>query len=370
MTNNKRKILFMLHVPPPVHGSSIVGEIIKNNNLLNNSYNTSHINLLVSGSISETGKFKLRKVYKSSIIWFKLLVHLVLRKPDLCYYALSTTGFAFFKDCMMISLLRIFNVKTIFHLHNKGIKSKQNKWCYNILYKFTFKKSSVILLSKHLYYDIDKFVSVNNTYYCPNGLEDMNDVEKTAQKDDFVRILFLSNLIKSKGVFDLIDSCQILENKGLKFKCDFIGGEGDITKEEFEEYVSKRGLLDKVKYLGKKFDIDKSEAYKKSDIFVFPTYYPNECFPLVLIEAMQFGLPIISTFEGGIPDMIDENINGLLIEQRDPQLIADKIEYLIKNPQIIKEMGIKGREKYLNNYTIDLFDRNIYSVLKKELSIK
>lgn len=367
MNNNKNKILFMLHLPPPIHGSSIVGEIIYKNELLRDNFNTYYIDLLMSKTVKETGKINIRKILDFSKKWLGLLKTLIIKRPDLCYYALSTTGSAFFKDFFLISLLRLFNVRIVLHLHNKGVIQHQHKWIYNKSYRLVFKNTSVILLSGYLYYDIEKYVSTNNVYHCPNGLKDSNSytVTKCITKDSTFKILFLSNLIKSKGVFDLVNSCEILYNKGLDFKCDFIGGEGDITKVEFEEYVSKKGLSEHIKYLGKKFDEEKYREYANADVFVFPT--SNDCFPLVLIEAMQFEIPIISTYEGGIPDIIDQGVNGYLVHKKDTKMIADKIDFLIKNPLTAKNMGKEGRNKYEDMFTQEIFEQKIISILNIEL---
>lgn len=368
MKSNRDKILFMLHIPPPVHGSSIVGEIIYKSNLLNSSFNTYHMNLLTSNSLKETGKVSLKKIFRFPSKWFKLFRLLLLDRPHLCYYALSTTGSAFVKDSLMISLLHMFKVKVIYHLHNKGVSKNQNRRLFDSLYRFVFKGSSAILLSEHLYTDIKKYVPYDKIYICPNGLEDKNTnvANKKKSQNGTTNILFLSNLIKSKGVFDLLDSCAILSQKDYNFQCLFVGSEGDISKNEFEEYVNRNNISQYVTYLGAKFGHDKYNIYSKADIFVFPTF--NDCFPLVLIEAMQFKLPIISTLEGGIPDLVDQNMNGILISQRNPDTLTGKIEYLIQNPQIATEMGERGRNKYDNNYTVDIFENRIYSILVSELT--
>ena len=105
MENN---ILFLLHLPPPVHGSSIVGQKIKESNLINNSFRTRYVNLLISRSVVETGKTSVSKLFRFIASWFKLLFELIKEKPNLCYFALSTTGSAFYKDVTLVFLLKLF----------------------------------------------------------------------------------------------------------------------------------------------------------------------------------------------------------------------------------------------------------------------
>jgi glycosyltransferase involved in cell wall biosynthesis len=184
----------------------------------------------------------------------------------------------------------------------------------NWLYRFVFRNADVILLSKLLYQDIENFVPESRIHICPNGIEDMatkTDIDKK-EINGTTKLLFLSNLIESKGVFVLLEACALLKEKGLLFECDFIGGEADITETSFNEKLKQLNLDKQVHYIGKKYNEEKKKAFEEADIFVFPTYYSNECFPLVLLEAISHSLPVVSTLEGGIPDIIEDGVKWIL----------------------------------------------------------
>ena len=99
-------------------------------------------------------------------------------------------------------------------------------------------------------------------------------------------------------------------------------------------------------YHGKRFGTDKEAFFSQADIFVFPTYYHNECFPLVLLEAMQQGIACISTNEGGIPSIIEEGKTGYIIEKKNASALADKIELLLNNPSLCQKMGENGQKNF------------------------
>ena len=101
---------------------------------------------------------------------------------------------------------------------------------------------------------------------------------------------------------------------------------------------------------GKIIGAEKIKMFQQSDLFVFPTYY--DCFPLALLEAMDFGLPIISTFEGGIQDIVIDNYNGLLIKQKDTKALIEKISLLISQPELRKKMGINGNRLFNEKFNI------------------
>ena len=363
--NKKKKILFILHLPPPVHGSSLVGESIKNSKLINSSFDCRYINLLVSRTVYETGKPSLLKVFRFVGVWFRLLLEIAKKKPDRCYLALTATGAAFYKDVMLVALLRLFRIKRIYHLHNKGVSKNQSSRINKLLYRFVFTDADVILLSRHLYSDIQTFVPLVRVFICPNGIVDtlINLEARLVMKENPVKILFLSNLIESKGVFVLLDACKILQQKRIDFECNFVGAEGDLNVSQFDEKVIQNQLTANVNYLGKKFGIEKQAVIATAEIFAFPTYYSNECFPLVLLEAMCDGLPIVSTFEGGIPDIVEDGVNGFLVPQNNAALLADKLETLIKDPELRKHMGIAGRHKFEMEFNADIFENRMIEIL-------
>jgi len=360
-----KKILFILHFPPPVHGSSIVGLSIKESKIINETFDCRYINLLVSRTMFETGKLSITKIFRFFRVWFELLKNLIWFKPDICYLALSTSSKAFYKDAFLVFWLRIFGVKVVYHLHNKGVSTYEGQLIDRLLYRFVFKNSKIILLSDKLYKDIKTFVKTSDVYICHNGIEDLAIDPKIETNDSIepAKILFLSNLIETKGVTVLLEACKILNQKDLNFTCDFIGAEGDLSAAQFEEKVNQLGIEDRVRYLGKRYGKDKLEAFSNADIFAFPTYYNNECFPLVLLEAMSANLPIVSTFEGGIPDIVDMGKTGYLVPQKDAETLAEKLEILTKSPELRRQIGDAGRKKYEEEFTLDIFERKMTEIL-------
>lgn len=362
-----KKILFILHIPPPVHGSSVVGKAIKNSLVINEAFECSYINLGTSRTVDEIGKNLFVKIGRYFGIVFQVLKQLLTNKPNLCYLAITANGTAFYKDAVIALLVKLFGVKTVYHFHNKGVSTRQHKAIDNFLYRRVFKNAHAILLSKYLYPDVEKYFTPEQVHYCPNGIPDINFRQKTLDKkqNKKTEILFLSNLIESKGVFVLLEACVILKQKGLAFHCTYVGGEGDVNAKQFQEKVKELGLTDQVVYVGKKYGEDKEEAFSKADIFAFPSHYHNETFGLVNLEAMQFSLPIVSTFEGGIPEVIEEGKTGYLVPQKDAKALAEKIEILIQNPALRQQMGKAGRKKYEQEFTLNKFEERLKGILKE-----
>ena len=179
-----------------------------------------------------------------------------------------------------------------------------------------------------------------------------------------VNLLFLSNLIPSKGVYVLLDACRILKERGLDFQCNFVGGETkEIDRARFEAEVQRRGLEGVVRYEGPKYGEEKEVYWRNSDVFVQPTF--EDCFPLTIVEAMQHGLPVVSTTEGAVPDMVADGVNGFVCERKDVCGLAVALERLILDAELRVRMGEVGYRIYKDKFTLEKFEERFAECLRR-----
>lgn len=362
----KPKILFIMHMPPPVHGAAMMGKYIHDSKLINDTFDCLYINPSASKEVANVGKINLKKFLFLFSNIYKIIKTVLRKKPDLCYFTSTVGGVGIFRDMIIVGALKLLRQKIVLHLHNKGAKKYNQKQPLSIIaYKIIFSNVKVIQLSEYLYEDIEKFVAKTNIFICPNGIPETLVTEPSVNRNNSVpKLLFLSNLLIDKGVFTLLDACKILKDKGYKFSCDFVGGEtSDINAEQFNKEVQIRELIGVAEYKGKKYGKEKENILERADLFIFPTYYTGECFPLVLLEAMQYSLPCISTNEGGIADIITNGNNGFICKKKDPYSLAECIEKLLLNKELCLKMGENGYKKFKANYTLSTFEKNIKSIL-------
>ena len=119
---------------------------------------------------------------------------------------------------------------------------------------------------------------------------------------------------------------------------------------------------------GPKYNEEKYEVLRNADLFVFPTH--NDAFPNVLLEAMQFGLPCITTIEGGIPDMIDDGITGFLIKPGDKEGMSNAILSLLQDQELRSQMSINAQKVFFSKYTLPVFEKNIVNTYNDILADK
>ena len=317
MRARKNRILFIAPLPPPVHGSAMVSRQIKESRAVNDAFRCDWVNMSTSRRMDEIGKTTFSKPFRLAGSLF-----LTFWRP------------------------------------------------YRWLLPLCYKNAEVILLSWNLYPDIEKVVPRENVAICPNGIKIDESIKEdnTGNGNTIPRLLFLSNLLESKGVIVLLDALKILKDQGYSFVCDFVGGETkEIDAKRFNEEVEMRGLKDIAVYLGRKYGDEKEAAFESADIFVLPTY--NDCFPLVLLEAMQHRLPCITTKEGCIPDMVKDGENGFLAEKKDPESLAGSIGKLLKDKDLRLKMGEDGYQKLMAYFTEEKFENNLIKILNYKLNL-
>ncbi|MEJ7683894.1 MAG: glycosyltransferase family 4 protein [Segetibacter sp.] len=212
-------------------------------------------------------------------------------------------------------------------------------------------------------------------FFCPNGIPLIGDSNTKILSKEKINdnlnfspcLLFLSNMIIEKGVLVLIEACKILKEKAIKFECHFVGAWTDISEEEFNNKILNNDLTNYIFSHGKKYNNEKLYFYNSADIFVFPTFYHNECFPLVLLEAMQFKLPIVSTNEGGIAEIISDGVTGFIVPKNNASELAKKLELLINKMELRLQMGMAGKDRYENCFTLERFENRLSDILKQAI---
>lgn len=225
----KPRVLFIMHMPPPVHGASMMGEYIHDSKVINEAFDCHYLNLTLAKDINDIGKGGIRKL----IVYLKKQIQIAKTvkriKSQLCYLTPNTKGGAFYKDFCTLFLLKCLGQKIIIHFHNKGVKSREGRWPDKWLYKAFFKNIQIILLAPPLYNDIQKFVKPEQVVYCPNGIPQNVTYDFSKKRNNPFKLLFLSNMLREKGVWDLIDALNIVKNDGYSFHCDYIGKWSDIA---------------------------------------------------------------------------------------------------------------------------------------------
>ena len=170
----KPSILFILHMPPPVHGAAMMGKYIHDSKMINETFDCHYINLATAKDIKDIGKGGLKKLI-SFLEMLKSIRKMVKQiKTQLVYVTPNSHGIALYKEFVIVQMLKGMGCKVVIHFHNQGVRTFQGHWPNKWIYPRLFKGVKVILLSEALYEDVRKYVDRQNVLICPNGIPDIN----------------------------------------------------------------------------------------------------------------------------------------------------------------------------------------------------
>ena len=230
--------------------------------------------------------------------------------------------------------------------------AKKKKWIRPILKMFIKKADSIIAISSFTAREVKKIYD-KNIEILPYGttLSAKTEKQQHLVYDKF-RVLFVGRHIERKGIEYLIKAAAMLDSKKFQIR---IAGVGDLTEKLKEQ--AKKEAPEQVAFLGKLSKENLSEEYQNANCFVLPAIVDSkgdtEGLGVVLIEAAEYGLPIIASDAGGIPDVVIDKKTGLLVLEKDPQALTAAIKELAENETLQKSLVLGANKHIRQNFSWD-----------------
>lgn len=287
----------------------------------------------------------------------------------------TTTSFstgALIRDSVYIFLAKQYNVKSIVFFHggdNKLFPVIEKNWLF-LFRSIYFKADAMIDLSKK---NIDWFkckgykgkLFLETTAVDKELLSetDENSLNLKHKKNSPVtHLLFLARIEKTKGIYEAIDAFAIVK-KNREVKISIVGD--GLELDNIKEYVSKRNITD-VTFHGHLVDHEKAEIFKEADIYIFPSYY--EGMPTSVLEAMSFGLPVVTSAVGGLPDFFINDLHGYITGSKDPAVYAELIMKIMDDNELKKKMSLNNFRYARQHFKSDLVGKRVKEIFNDVVS--
>ena len=364
---NHLDILYFVQLPPPVHGVSVLNRIVTSSQVINQGLRTEILEIRFSERISQLNRFSIGKVVAFLRLLGRLAKACQSRRPAFIYFTLCPTGRWFWRDVWFLAVMRMFSVRRVLHFHGKGIADVRSPWVLAV-YRFAFRGAYFIHGTRGLLAsEIDRVLpSGERGHVLGNGIDDAYpDMPGPAGTRIEPRILFCSSLMRSKGVLVLLEA---LRGVATPFRLDILGVVPDPRiGEEIHAAIRADGMTERVFIHGHVTDEEKRDFYRQAAIFVHPTL--NDTFPLVILEAMAAGLPVIATREGGIPEVVVDGKTGLLVEKGDVKGLREAVQDLLADLPRAERMGASARMEFASRYTLGHFESGLRAVFERILQI-
>ncbi|UCE65028.1 MAG: glycosyltransferase family 4 protein [Candidatus Zixiibacteriota bacterium] len=170
-------------------------------------------------------------------------------------------------------------------------------------------------------------------------------------------ILYVGVCKKHKGIIYLVKAVSLLKNCNINLNIVGQYSSGSKYYKHIQRFIERNGLKDRVKFHGFLEREKLFELFSKSQLYVHPSLM--EGYGMVLAEAMSFGLPIVSTTAGAIPELIENRVNGILVNPASSKELAGAIESLYKDIKLRNAISLNNLEKVKNLYTWEDFDKTL-----------
>ena len=345
------QIIFLGPVPPPYMGPSVATQVILNSKL-KDEFELIHLDTSDHRDLNTLGAIDFRNIFLALKHYAILLWLIITRWPAMVYIPVSQTTVGYLRDSGFILISKLFGRKVVCHLRGGNFRNWYDSASSITRFLVRTVHSLVdcqIVLGECLRSLFKDIVADEKIFVVPNGADYRMPVLEKTGKD--IKVLFLANFIKTKGVRDVLHSVPDVYAEHGNVVFVFAGSWQDTAvRDEFESFLKAHGNLP-VKLVGPVTGDRKKQLLASADIFVFPSYYPPEGHPWVIVEAMATGLPVISTDQGAIKESVIDGRNGFIIEKQSPRQVAEKIKFLIENPELRIQMGKESRRLYLENFT-------------------
>ena len=256
------------------------------------------------------------------------------------------------RKCLFMGWAKIWNKKVIVHFHafspDTTIRSK-----YRNIYRYLFDKADVVIVLSNLWRDY-----VNEVFHLEHKVKvvynpcttDISDKQYSKRK----QILYAGTINARKGYADMIKAFALIAKEYPDWQIVFAGN-GEI--DQGEALAEKLGITKQTIFLGWINGESKDKAFKEASIFCLPSY--AEGFPMAVLDAWAYGLPVITTPVGGIPDIAQDGENLLLFNPGDTKALARQIKKLITDTDLRERISTQSALLAKTKFNIHTINKEI-----------
>lgn len=296
--------------------------------------------------LKDSGKVTVRNIAIAFSQYIRFLIALVRFRPNIIHLHTSQ-GIAWLKDSLFVLVGKMVHCHVIIHMHGGNfdkIYDENPRLIQAYTRKILRLADAILSVSEEWKIRLTRIIPEEKIFPFRNCI-DIHSFQSYASEDskDGIQILFLGRIGQLKGGYDLIEAIHSLHLKRETFHVWMVGPEEkDGDRQKVNELLRKYELLDICELVGSVGRKKALQYFCQASIFVLPSYY--EGLPMVVLEALAAGLPVIATPVGGIPEVVRDGFNGYLVPIGDVPALANKLATLISNSDLRKNMGKHGRE--------------------------
>ncbi len=344
----KTRALFLIQLPPPIHGASVMNQSVFNAISSDTQFETRLIGLSFARDLADLQKVRFGKVVRAFTILFRIIWQLLSFRPHTVYFSIVPLNFVLIRDALYLLIIKLLlpKGKYVLHFHLSGLIEYSNKWGLHWFYRILFRGCDIIHLSEGLVRKEILPLKLHNTrvHIIPNFITSPELFERKEVERDPNHIIFLSNLLPHKGYDKLVLAFALLKNDYPQLRLTIAGQPQNLKVEsDLRDMVSTLNLSERVQIVGFVDKEKKRMLLERVSMLVLPS--EREYFPLVILEAMMAGVAVIASGRENLSGIFVDKKEILFIDNLTPDSIAESIKLMIENPQIREKISIGGNRK-------------------------
>ncbi len=334
---------------------------------------------LLTRPYGTTGQLCFRNLFLSIVTFVRLSYSIAKVRPRLVHYHTSR-GMAFLKDMVLAAAVRcLFRVTTVLHIRSSDatailVSRAPRLQCFQ-LRVLQHCCDRLVLLSENVLNDFAAILGPDagrrfraHCSVVPNFTLLPAAYRKHQEPTDCVRVFYIGNLGAGKGIYDILEAARRLKDQAAApFQVVLAGPFNDRQEEQrVRAMIVDYHLGETIIFLGTVYDGKKEAAFLQADVFVLPSY--SEGMPQSLLEAMAYGLPVVVSNVGGIPEVVRDGQEGLMIKPGDIDELCRALKQLIESVECRQRMGAAARHRMAAHHTVEIYLRQLQELYDSVLT--
>jgi glycosyltransferase involved in cell wall biosynthesis len=358
-------VLMFGYLPPPWFGPSVSYQALMRSSFTQHC-DVTFIDITVARQVQDLERFRAGKLVCLLKFVALELVHLLRKHHDFCCYPISYNRNAFLKDWLLISVARFVRVPVVLYAHGRGLPAFRRRLSARLARRLDAmirSAAGVVVIAADIAAEFDDLVAVEKVFVVTHGIQPV-ELPPATGKTGFA-ILYLGVLTRSKGVFELLEAMAQVHRRHPQARLILAGGWfREAERIEAQALIDRMGLEAAVQFTGPVEGEAKWRLFAQADVFVFVPEPQLEAFGMVLLEAMQAGLPIVASRGGARDVLVSEGVNGLLVPAGDVAALAERLLQLAADPAGRRRLGEAGRKRFEDNYTHEHYGQRMSHVFR------
>ncbi len=324
---SKKRLLIVGQTPPPWHGQAVATQMLVDHEW--QAWETDFVRMAYSDGIDEVGRFRWRKI--GHLFELTRTVRTYLKENPgtvLLYPPASASWLPFLRDIYFLWRTRPLARGTAFIFHASGLpRFVRESKLRTFVAKLAYQRADISLEVAQEELTAKEVFDARESLWCPCAAEVPPYSENTVTVEATRSVLFVGSLMEGKGIFEILKTAKMMRQRGAELVRFLIVGKwsDEGFQRTCEAYVESEGLEEWIDFGGQRTGEEKWQAFRSADLFFFPSHYSSEASPIVVMEALGMGLPVVTTRWAGIPAMVGECEVVKLCPVKNTEAFADAI---------------------------------------------